>query len=351
MRFPLPSSLLVCVLAATSALGASESEAAFKKPDPKYKLKRTIPLEGETGWDYLAVDAAGRRIYVTRGTHVIVLDADSGEVNGIIPNTPGVHGVAFCQGLGRGYTSNGGDDSVTVFDLKTLAVIARVKTGANPDALICDESTNRVFVFNGRGQSATVVDAETEKAIGEIPMGGKPEFAAVDGKGRVFVNVEDKNEILVIDAATMKVTAHWPLAPGEEPTGLSIDVANGRLFAGCHSKHLVAVDSGSGKIAGTVPIGAGVDAVEFDASTSTVITSNGEGTLSVIRQESPSKYRLIENVPTKKGGRTMAFDGKTRHIFVIAADYGTAPAATTENPHPRAPIVAGSVALLEFAPE
>ena len=343
---------LPLILAGFGLPPASTARAADEiPPELKYRVLRRVPLEGETGWDYLVASGEKRRLYVTRGTHVSVLDADSGDVVGKVADTPGVHGVALAPALGRGFTSNGRDDSVTIFDLKSLAPIGKVKTGANPDAIIYEPVTRRVFVFNGRSKDASVIDAERDTVLGTLPVGGKPEFAAVDGAGMVFVNIEDTNELLAIEAKSMTIKSRWPLAPGTDPTGLAIDPKSRRLFVGCGNKQLVVVNADTGKVVTTLDIGAGVDAVEFDALVGGIFTSNGvDGTLTLARQESPEKFRGVDTVPTQKGGRTMAFDSWTRHIFIVAAKYGPPPAATAEQPNPRPPILAGSVSLIELAP-
>ena len=320
-------------------------------PEFRYHVVRRLPLKGDTGWDYLTVDDKARRIYVTRGNFVSVHDADTGDAVGEIADTPGVHGVALATALGRGYISNGRDNSVTVFDLKTRALVTKVKTGENPDALVYEPSTQRVFVFNGRSKNATVIDAESNTVAGEFAVGGKPEFAVADGQGAVFVNVEDTSEILKIDAQSMTVKNRWPLAPGTDPTGLAIDVKNARLFAGCGNKKLIVMDAKDGRIINTLDIGAGVDAVAFDPPTGGIFTSNGvDGTLTVARLNSPEKFEVVETVETQRSGRTLAFDSGTRHIFIVAAKFGPPPAPTAEQPHPRPPILLGSVVLLELAP-
>ena len=348
-RPPLLSLLLV-----VAAAGGFPITSPADEPVPaelEYRVVRRIPLKGETGWDYLAVDGKARRIYVTRSTRVDVLDADSGDLVGEIAGTEGVHGVALAPALGRGFTSNGRSDSVTIFDLKTLAVIGTVKTGANPDAIIFEPTTKRVFVFNGRGKNATVFEAESGKVAGEIPVGGKPEFAAVDGAGTVFVNVEDTNELLPINAKTLAVKGRWPLGPGIDPTGLAINAKSHRLFAGCGNKLLVVLDFDTGRVVTTLAVGAGVDAVETDPNTGGIFTSNGvDGTLTVARMEAPDKFSVLDTVVTQKGGRTMAYDPETRHIFIVAAQYAPPVSPTPEAPRPSRTIVPGSVVLLELAP-
>jgi YVTN family beta-propeller protein len=347
-----PLSILAIVISAALSTPRSAHADDPIPPEFKYRIVRRIPLKGETGWDYLTVDEKARRLYVTRGNFVSVLDADSGEVVGEIPDTPGVHGVALAPSLGQGYISNGRDNSVTVFDLRTRAVVTQLKAGENPDAIIFEPVSQRVFAFNGRSHNATVIDAANNKVIGEIAVGGKPEFAAVDGRGTVFVNVEDTGEILKIDAKSMTVKARWPIAPGTEPTGLAIDAKNSRLFAGCGNKKLVVLDATTGRVVTTLDIGAGVDAVEFSPPIGGIFTSNGaDGTLTVARTTSPEKFEVVDTVPTQKSGRTMALDPWTRHIFVIAATYGPPPSPTPDQPRPRPSIMPGTVVLIELAPQ
>ena len=351
-------SLLKPVLAAafvvslTTLPGFTAAAADPIPPELKYRVIRRIPLKGDTGWDYLTVDEKARRLYVTRGTFVSVHDADSGEAVGEIADTPGVHGVALAPALGQGYISNGRDNSVTVFDLRTRAVTKKLPAGENPDALVFEPVTSRVFVFNGRSKNATVIDAAQNKVVGDFAVGGKPEFAVADDRGGIFVNVEDTGEILKIDAKSMTVRARWPLAPGTEPTGLAIDAKNSRLFVGCGNRKLMILEATTGRVIASLEIGAGVDAVAFDSANGGIFTSNGvDGTLTVARTLAADKFEVIDTVATLKSGRTMAFDPWTRHIFVVAAKFGQAPAATAEQPHPRPPMLAGSVTLFELAPE
>jgi len=310
-----------------------------------YHVVTTYKVGGEGGWDYLTADADARRVYISRGTHVMVLDADSGKSVGDIPDTPGVHGIALAPSIGKGFTSNGREGTVSIFDSKTLAVSRKVKAGDNPDAILYDPASFRVFTFNGRSQDSTVIDAVTEKAIGTIKLDGKPEFAASDGKGMVYVNIEDKSELTAIDAHKMEVKNTWPLAPCEEPTGLSMDRKNRRLIVGCGNKMMAVVDADSGKVLATPAIGEGVDATTFDAETGLAFASCGEGVLSVVKEDSPGKFSA-ENVPTQRGARTLALDAKTHDVFVVTADFGPRPAATADNPHPRPPMLPDSFVVL-----
>jgi YVTN family beta-propeller protein len=280
---------------------------------------------------------------------VIVLDLDSGKSVGDIADTPGVHGIALAPELGRGFTSNGREGTVSVFDLKTLATTSKIKVGQGPDAILYDPATRRVFTFNGRSQDATAIDATNGTVVGTIKLDGKPEFAASDGKGEIFVNIEDKSELTAIDANQLVVKTKWPLSPCESPSGLSMDKKNRRLFVGCDNKMMAVVDADSGKVLATPAIGDGVDATRFDDETGLAFASCGEGVLSVIREESPKKFMLVETVPTQTGARTLALDSKTHNVFVVTAKFGPPPAATADNPHPRHSIVPDTFVVLVVA--
>jgi len=321
-------------------------------PAGRYKVVQTLRPGGDGGWDYLIVDSAARRLYVTRGTRVMVFDADTLVSVGEIPDTAGVHGVALAADLGRGFTSNGKANSVTIFDLKTLQTIAEIKIAAtNPDAILYDPATKRVFTFNGRSADATVLDAATGKVVGTVPLGGKPEFATTDLDGRVYVNIEDKSEVAVLDARKLVVEKRWPLAPCEEPSGMAIDRKSRRLFVGCGNRMMAVVDAASGKVVTTAPIGDGVDANAFDPGTSLAFSSNGDGTLTVAREESPDKLTVLANVQTQRGARTMALDEKTHRVFLVTAEFGPPPSPTPDQPHPRPSIIPGSFTLLVVAPQ
>ena len=332
------SVFLVTLILAGSAVAAS---------GPGYHVVKTFKLGGEGGWDYLLADPEMHRLYISRGTHVVVIDADTGKSVGDIADTPGVHGIALAPDLGRGFTSNGQEGTVSIFDIKTLATSNKVKVGGeNPDAILYDPASKRVFTFNGRSHDSTAIDAATGKIVGVIKLDGKPEFAASDGKGEVFVNIEDKSELTVIDANKLEVKNTWPLAPCTEPSGLAIDREHRRLFAGCDNKMMAVVDADSGKVLATPTIGEGVDAAGFDPKTGLAFASCGEGVLTVIKEESPDKFAVVENVPTQKGARTMALDTKTHTIYTVTAQFGPPPAPTAENPHPRRSIVPDSFVVL-----
>ncbi len=329
-----------------SAIFVSLVAVAWAAAGPGYHVVTTYKLGGEGGWDYLTADSDARRVYISRGTHVIVIDADSGKSVGDIADTPGVHGIALAPELGRGFVSNGREGTVSIFDIKTLATSSKVKVGENPDAILYDPATKRVFTFNGHSHDSTAIDAATGKVLGTIKLDGKPEFAASDAKGEIFVNIEDKSELTAIDANKLEVKAVWPLAPCTEPSGLAIDRKNRRLFVGCDNKMMAVVDADNGKVLATPAIGEGVDATRFDPETGLAFASCGEGVLTVVKEESPDKFSVVENVPTQRGARTLALDTKTHNIFVVTAQFGPRPAPTAENPHPWPPILPDSFVVL-----
>jgi DNA-binding beta-propeller fold protein YncE len=314
--------------------------------DPGYHVIKTYKLGGDGGWDYLNLDSSSRRLYISRATHVMVIDADSGKPVGDIPDTLGVHGIALAPELGRGFVSNGREGTVTIFDIETLKLISKVKAGENPDAILYDPASKRVFAFNGRSQDATAIDAAKGTVLGTIKLGGKPEFAVSDGKGEIFVNIEDKSQLDAIDPTTLEVKSRWPLAPCQEPSGLSMDRKNRRLFAGCDNKMMAVVDADSGKVLATPAIGDGVDATAFDEGTGLAFASCGEGLLTVVREESPAKFSVAENVKTQEGARTLALDDKTHQVFVVTAKFGPPPAPTADNPHLRHSILPDSFVVL-----
>ncbi len=291
--------------------------AQAQKPSG-YKVTRRITLGGEGGWDYLTFDGHAHRLYIARATRVMVVDVDSGTLVGEIPNTLGVHGVALVHKLGRGVTSNGKADTATIFDLKTLAPIATVKTGMKPDSILFDKFSGLVMTFDGKSNDVTLIDPEKAVAVGTIALPGKPETGVSDGKGKVFVNLEDKNMITEIDVAARKVLASWPLAGCEEPTGLAMDIAHRRLFSGCHNGTLVVTDADSGRNVQKLAIGNGVDAARFDKHAGLVFTSNGEGSISVIHEDGPDQYTSLANVPTQPGAKTMALDAGKHAVYTVA---------------------------------
>jgi DNA-binding beta-propeller fold protein YncE len=314
--------------------------------DPGLHVIKSYKLGGDGGWDYLKFDPESRRLFISRSTHVIVVDADSGKPVGDIPDTPGVHGIALAPEFGRGFTSNGREGTVTIFDLKTLKPITKVKAGDNPDAILFEAATKRIFTFNGRSHDSTVIDAATGNVVGKIALDGKPEFGVSDGSGELFVNLEDKSELLALDPKDLKVKSRWPLAPCESPSGLAIDVKNRRLFAGCDNKIMAVVDADSGKVITTLPIGDGVDANGFDPDTGFAYASCGEGTLTVAHEDSPSQFSVVQNVTTERGARTMTLDPKTHNVYLVTAKFGPPPAPTADQPRPRPAILPDSFVVL-----
>jgi YVTN family beta-propeller protein len=298
------------------------STASLAAPAAGYSVNKKIPIPGTGSWDYLTVDAAARRLYVSHGTQVEVLDVDSGAIVGSIPKTPGVHGIAIAADLGRGFVSNGQSSTVTIFDLKTLKAIAEVPVGKKPDAIIFDPATSRVFAFNGESNSATAIDAATGKVAGTVDLGGGPEFAVSDGKGYVFNNLEDESQVLKINARDLKVEQRWPAAPCSAPSSIAMDRENRRLFVGCRSKVMAVINADSGQVITTLPIGDHVDATAFDPETKLIFNSNGEGTITVIHQDSADKYSVVETVKTAPRAKTMALDPKTHQLFLSTAENG-----------------------------
>jgi len=284
-----------------------------------YKVTKTFHIASSGGWDYISSDPESNKLYVSHGTQVNILDKKTGDSLGVIPNTTGVHGIAFAEHFGKGYTSNGRLNNVTVFDLKTAAVFGQIATGENPDAIFYNDYLKKIITCNGGGQSLSVIDPATGTVVATIPVGGKPETAVSDDKGKVFVNIEDKNEIAEVDITTNAVIARWPLAPGERPTGLAIDRKTHRLFAGCN-KMLIVMSSDDGKIVANVAIGNGCDGVGFDSKRKLVFASCGEGVVSVVEEVSANEFKNIENVPTKRGARTIAVDEKLHAVYLPTAD-------------------------------
>jgi YVTN family beta-propeller protein len=333
---------LLCLLVLINA-AALEAQTRTR---PGYHVVNEYRLGGEGGWDYLTLDAKARRLYVSHATHVLVVDADTGAVVGDIPDTPGVHGVAVAEEAGKGYVSSGRASSVTVFDLRTLRTLKQIPVGRNPDAIIYDAASGRVFTMNGGSDDATAIDVKTDTVAGTLALGGRPEFAVADGRGRVFVNLEDKSAIAEFDSRRLTVEARWPVAPAAEPSGLAFDGRHRRLFSVGSNKLMAVVNADTGKVVTTVPIGGGVDAAAFDPGTGLVFSSNGEGTLTVAREDSPDRYTVVENVATRRGARTMALDPKTHRVYLVTAEFGPPPAPTPERPRPRPSIVPGTFTLL-----
>jgi len=287
-----------------------------------YKVIKKIPVAGQGSWDYLTVDAEARRLYVSHGTQVDVIDLETEKVIGQIPNTAGVHGIVPVPEAGRGYTSNGKSNNVTVFDLQTLRVVGHVATGNKPDAIIYDPTSKRVFAFNGDGNSATAINAADGQVAGTVDLGGGPEFAAADGAGKVFVNLEEENQVVVFDSQRLQVLKKWPLDPCKTPTAMAIDRKNRRLFVGCRSKVAAILNADTGRVVQTLPIGDHVDAAAFDPDSGFVFFSNGEGTISVLHQDSPDQYTVIDTIQTAPRAKTMALDPVTKHLYLSTSESG-----------------------------
>ncbi len=321
------------------------SSSILLNAQTNYKMVRQIPLEGDGGWDYLSVDEAAGRLYVSHATMALVVDLKSGTQVGKIADTKGIHGIAAVPALNKGFTSNGRDTSVTVFDLKTLQVTGRIKvTGKNPDAILYDPFSQKLFTFNGGSSSATVIDPKENKVIGTIPLDGKPEFPQSDGKGKIYVNIEDKSEISVINPTTMKVEKSWSIAPGEEPSGLALDNETHRLFSVCGNKLMVVSDAEAGKVVTTLPIGDRCDGVAFDPATKRAFSSNGDGTITVVQEVNKDSYKVIETITTPKGARTITIDKTTHHIYLPTADFE----AATGNGRPA--MKPGTFKVIDIAP-
>ena len=305
----------------TAFLHAAPNTSAPRPSAPGYHVIKTVPVPGDEGWDYVYVDANARRVYISHGSHTVVMNADTYAIEGDIPDTQGVHGIAIASGLGRGFISDGRANTVTIFDLKTLKTIGTAKTDANPDAIVYDPASKRVFTFNGRGRNSTAINAADGSIAGTIPLGGKPEFAVADGKGSVFVNGEDSSELIAIDSQDLKETHRWPLAPCKSPSGLAADLKTRRLLSVCDDKVSSITDADSGKVVANPAICEGPDAAGFDPSSNYFFASCGDGNLTVIHEDSPDKYTVVETVPTKRSARTMGLDLKTHKIFLPSAEF------------------------------
>ena len=320
---------------------------ALRAEDTPYKVIKKIPLGGDGGWDYLLADAANRKLYIARNDRIMIVDMDTEKLTSEITGIDGAHGVAIVPELQRAFLTSGRDATVRVVDLKTLKETDRLKAGPKADAIVYEPVTKRVFAFNNQITSATVIDAAKTKVESELELGGNPEFGVTDGKGTIFVNLEDKSEIAVIDAATLKVTAHWPLTPGASPTGLALDVAHHRLFSGCReSKTLVVVDSENGKVIASLPIGAGVDAVAFDPDTQNAFSSNGDGTVTIVHEDDPATFKVTQTLETASGARTCTLDTKTHRLWLVTAETQPAPNDTVEQNRQHRVIVPGSFSAI-----
>jgi YVTN family beta-propeller protein len=334
---------LVCAI-----IGANSGLAAVAQ---QFQFQTEIPIGGEGGWDILTIDSAAQRLYLSHATKVVVVDLNKNAVTGEIADTPGVHGFVAVPELKRGFSSNGKENKSSVVDLTTLKTISKIDTGESPDALVYDSKHGEVYVFNHRGNSVTVIDAKQAKSVATIPLGGGPEFAAVDSTAdRVYCNIEDKSEVVSIDTAKHEVVARWPLAPGEEPSGIALDAAHHRLFSTCHNKMMTMLDTQSGKIVGTAPIGSGVDGGAFDDAMQLVFASCGEGVTMIAKEESPDKLSVVQTLKTERSARTMALDPKTHRIYLPTAQFQPPPSPAPGQTPARPTIVPNTLKLLVYGP-
>jgi DNA-binding beta-propeller fold protein YncE len=337
---------LACLAIVLSGISNNGLNAQTKTSD--YKIANRIQLPGDGGWDYLTVDETGGRVFVSHGMIVQAVDLKTKAPAGTIENTTGVHGIAIADDLNKGYISNGRDTSVTVFDLKTLKFLSRIKvTGMNPDAILYDRFSHHVFTFNGRTSNSTVIDANTDKVVGTIALDGKPEFSQANGKGKVYVNIEDKSEVCIIDSKLLKVEKTWSIAPGEEPSGLALDKENHRLFSVCSNKLMVVSDAESGKVITTLPIGERCDGVAFDPGIKRIYSSNGVGTMTIVQQKSKDSYEVIGTFETQKGAKTIAVDTKSHSLYLTNADY-EASTPSKDNPRQRPAVKPNTFVVLEI---
>ena len=316
-----------------------------------YQSLPEIPIGGEGGWDILTIDDSARRLYLARATKVVVVDLDKNAVVGEVTDTPGVHAFVAIPELQRGFSSNGKESKSSVVDLKTFKTISKIDTGANPDAVVYEPSHGEVYVFNHTGNSVTVIDAKSATVTATIPLGGTPEFAAVDqATGRVYCNIEDKSEVAVIDSTKHEVIARWPIAPGEEASGIALDAAHHRLFATCHNKMMVMMDTQTGKVVANVPIGAGVDGCAFDDASELAFASCGDGTTTIAKEETPQKLTVVQTLKTERGARTMALDPRTHRIYLPTAQFQPAPSPSPGASPARPTIIPNTLKLLVYGP-
>lgn len=316
-----------------------------------YKFLREIPIGGEGGWDILTIDSAAQRLYLSHATKVVVVDINKNAVTGEIADTPGVHGFVAVPELKRGFSSNGKENKSSVVDLTTLKTISKIDTGESPDAIIYEPRHHEVYVFNHRGNSVTIIDAKETKVVTTIPLGGNPEFADVDSAaGRVYCNIEDKSEVVAIDTAKREVVAHWPIAPGEEPSGITLDTSHHRLFSGCHNKMMTMLDTETGKVVTTIPICSGTDGATFDDATQLVFASCGDGTTTIAKEETPDKLTVVQILTTERGARTIALDPKTHRIYLPTAQFQPPPSPSPRASPARPTIVPNTLKLLVYGP-
>lgn len=343
--------MIAALVCATNLALVASAQAAADPATSGYRIEQQYTLEGTGGWDYLTLDADASRLFISRADRVLVVSTRDGSLLKTIPGTAGVHGIALVPDLGKGYTSNGRADTVTVFDLQTLEPSGTIAVeGHNPDAILYDGASGRLYTFNGRSQDISVIDPIAGKVLAHLPAGGKPEFAATDNAGRIYVNIEDTSQVLVIDSRRAQVVATWKLSDCEEPTGIALDAVHQRLFSVCQNGVLTVTDTRTGGHVADAAIGKGPDAVTFDPERSLIFSSNGQdGTLTVIREVDPDHYAVVSNVVTQKSARTMALDRKGHRVYLVAAQFGATPEATPAQPHPRPPVLEGSFKVLVVA--
>lgn len=339
-----PAVLLIAAMLFTAQTPAADEA-------PSYHLVKDIPIPGDTGWDYLSIDAEARRLYVTHGTHIVVIDIDSNAIVGDIADTPGVHGFAIAHQLGKGFSSNGAESKVSVVDLKNLTTQTKVDTAEGPDAILYEPGHEEVYAYAGKAHAVTIFSATSGQVVATLPLPGKPEFSTADSKaGRVFVNIEDKDEVVAIDTKTHRITNTWPIAPGESASGMAIDTTHHRLFLGCENHLMLMLDSITGKVIASVPIDAGVDANAFDPQMQLAFSSNGTGTVTIAHEDSPSKLSVVQTLKTQASARTMALDPTTHRIYLAAATLQPEAASRTPRPHQRPARVPGTFKVLVYAP-
>jgi DNA-binding beta-propeller fold protein YncE len=337
---------MVCI--AIAAFSFSQGAINAQTNPSQYKILNRIHIDGDGGWDCLTADDATNFLYVSHSSMVQVVDCTTGKLAGRISNTKGVHGIAVAAEFNKGFITCGKEDSITVFDLKTFTVLGNIAaTGKGPDAIIYDNFSHLIFAFNGDGNNATVIDPKSDKVVATIALEGRPEFPISDEHGKVYINIEDKSSISVIDSKKLTVEKTWPIAPGEEPSGLAMDVENQILFAVCHNKIMVIADARTGKVMATVPIGERVDGAAFDPILKRAYSSNGDGTLTVVQEEKNGKFTVLENIATQRGARTIALNGKTHHLFLPTAEFEPNPDKTSKRPL----IKPDSFVILEVAPK
>jgi YVTN family beta-propeller protein len=316
-----------------------------------YRFLSEIPIGGEGGWDILTIDPTANRLYLSHATKVVVVDLAKNSAIGEIIDTPGVHAFVAVPELQRGFSSNGKEDKASVVDLKTLQTTSKIDTGPNPDAIVYEPKLHEVYVFNHTGNSCTVIDPKSASVITTIQLGGSPEFAAVDkAAGRIYCNIEDKSEVAVIDTSAHEVIARWPLAPGEEPSGIALDAGHHRLFAGCHNQMMVMLDTESGKVVGSAPIGSGIDGCAFDDATQFAFASCGDGTTTIAREQAPNKLTVVQILKTARGARTMALDPETHRIYLPTAQFQPPPSPSPDASAGRPSVVPNTLKLLVYGP-